>query len=193
MLRCLARRNLFTIVAALSCLTPAVAGTITIDDFSSPSPAAWPLINANDPNPATGSFTGPGILGGTRDVNLAVQGTSGPVSLAAAIGDGQFVFNSAGAPASQATLSYSALGGVDLVDGTNVGLLFSFAFIDPGTTSAFNFSIAADDAGGTASFAGPVSGTSVFVPFSAFSTTGSFAFNSVNDLSITFNVSNSQN
>ena len=66
-MRCaLARRSLLLVTGAFVCLAlPAMAAPITIDDFSTPNPQSPFVISLLNTNPTSGSWSGPGILGGT--------------------------------------------------------------------------------------------------------------------------------
>ncbi len=92
-------------------------------------------------------------------------------------------------------MSYSAMPpSNDLTANGNNGIRLDFRFLQVGVGTSTDMSIAVTSPGGTASFSTllsvhPTDAFSVFVPFSSFSTTGSFTFADVSTLQVSFNQS----
>jgi hypothetical protein len=174
-------------------------GTL-VDSFSDPSSADSFFITALNANPFTPPpYFGPGILGGERDLVVNVLNTPNPISANGFIGGGvsNGVFNlgtATNGPGTEVTMHYDGAGlPASLTgNGTNTGIELDFDFLQVGTGTTMNLQIdASSPGGGTATLNENITqnptGFSLFVPFSSFTTTGSFNFANVNDLKFTYN------
>jgi len=188
------------------------AAPILIDDFSSPGGGGTSyVISANHPDPSLFKVSSLGILGGERDLLVDVNGTPGTVSAKGHIGGagGIYRFRSAGVVGTTATLQYDgvdpdvvgppaslvnagSLGGADLINGGNLGLLFTFLSVDGGAGSTLGLNIVATGPSGSVTYTGLVpenpSSFAFFAPFSSFlPSSGTFSFNIVSSLEIKLN------
>jgi SdrD B-like domain len=186
------------------------AATTNIDSFSDPNPASSFFISALNPNPFFEQDSGGGIIGGQRDLLVNVLGSANPISANGFVGtvsvnNGVFNLGTAtNGPGTEVVMQYdgldvdtSALNNAhgltaNLTANGNNGIRFDFNFLQVGTGTTMNLQIAATSpGGGTATFNGLVTqdptGFSVFVPFSSFSTTGTFSFANVNSLQFSYN------
>lgn len=191
------------------------AATQNIDNFTDPNPASTFFISALNPNPYLLQTSGAGIIGGQRDLLVNVLGPTNPISAngfvgTVAVADGVFNLGSASnGPGTEVTMQYdgtdadttalnNAMGlTADLTANGNNGIRLDFNFLQVGTGTTMDLHISATSpGGGTASFSGLItqdpSGFSVFVPFSSFSTAGTFSFANVSSLQFSFNQSGVQ-
>lgn len=172
----------------------------TIDNFSNPNPEADYFIKAVNPNPFTLSTVGSGIIGGQRDVTVNVLGAPNAISAAGfvgVVGTSPGVFNLSegpSGPGTAVTLHYDANGAglaSNLTAGGNNGIRIDFDFLQDSLNVPIAGQISVVGPGGTASFSTPISPNtgafSLFVPFSSFSTSGSFSFANVSSLQFTYN------
>ena len=188
----------------------AYTGTpITIDDFTAPDPASVYLINAVDPNPFLLQTIGSGILGSQRDLLINVLGQANAISASGFVGavnPGSNVFNLGSAssgPGTEVNLQYDGVDAdttalndalalaTDLTAGGANGFRFDFNFLQVGSGTSIDMTISIVGSGGTASFTTNVNENTgafkLFVPYSSFSTTGSFSFSSVSSVKVAFN------
>jgi hypothetical protein len=186
------------------------ASTLNIDSFSDPNPAASWFINALNSNPFFRQDSGAGVIGGQRDLLINVLGPTNPISASGFVGtvslnNGVFNFATAtNGPGSSATMQYdgtdadtSALNNAhglsaNLTANGNNGIRLDFNFLQVGVGTTMNFTInATSPGGGTAVFNGVITqnptGFSLFVPFTSFTTTGTFTFANVSSLTFVFN------
>jgi hypothetical protein len=183
------------------------AMTTNIDNFSDPNPAGSWFINVLNPDPYFRQDAGAGIIGGQRDLTIDVLGPSNPISANGFIGtfainNGAFNFGTASSGAgSQGVLQYDgvdldgnnaqALPNVNLLANGNTGIRLDFAFLQVGAGATMPLSISATGPLGTASFTTLVNQNpgafSLYIPFAAFSTSGTFSFGDVASLQFTFN------
>jgi len=189
--------------------------TQTIDNFSDPDPAKTYFINAVDPNPLLLQDSGSGIIGGQRDLLVNVLGPSNPISANGFVGtisasNGVFNLGSASnGPGTAVTMQYDGIDAdttalnnakllsADLTANGNNGLRLDFHFLQVGAGTTMGVSVnATSPGGGTASYSGLITENggnfSVYIPFSAFSKTGTFTFANVNSLQLAFNSSGVQ-
>ena len=182
-----------------------------IDDFSDPDPEDDFFISAIDTSPKLLQETGPGIIGGERELLINVLGTPNPISASGFVGtvspdNGVLNLGTASSgPGTELTLQYDGsdpgdtvalnnaeLLAADLTANGNNGLRLDFNFLQVGSGTTMDMTISATGpAGATASFTTNVtqnpSGFSLFVPFGSFSTAGGFSFANVTSLSLNFN------
>lgn len=205
--RCLCVRLLILSLPLFIGITEASGTPIVIDDFSAPVPAIPYAISLTAVDPLLIEFIDPAVLGGERDLLVDVDGVPGPVSATGTVGEGSYLFGSAGAGVS-ATLQYDGidldivgppaqllnsegLGGFDLINSTNTGILLEFASIDGGAGTVLGVVIAAHGVSGTATYIGDIpenSGPSTYwVPFAAFTVSGTFTFAELTSLEFEFN------
>ncbi len=190
------------------------ATTTNIDNFSDPTPATVFFINALNPDPFFRQDAGAGIIGGQRDLLVDVLGPANPISAngfvgTIAVNNGVFNLGTAtNGPGSQVTMQYDGLDvdsaalnnamGLtsDLTANGNNGIRLDFHFLQVGTGTTMDLQIGATGPGGSASFSGLITqnpgGFSVFVPFSSFSTAGTFSFADVSSLTFKFNTAGVQ-
>ena len=176
----------------------------TIDNFTDPTPETDFFINAINPNPfPLPPQPGPtsDIIGGWRDLTVAVLGPSNPISAAGFVGtvgtsDGVFNLNSSSTgPGTEVTMQYNANGAglaTNLTAASNNGIRVDFDFLQVGVGTTMDVEALITGPGGTATL--PMTnitqnpgGFSVFVPFSSFSKTGSFSFSNVTSIQFSFN------
>ncbi len=173
------------------------SATQSIDDFTDTNGQKSFVISALNANPYVSSDPGVNILGGIRNLNVTVL-TAMPnaVSAAGHYGAGTFFLNSDSGPAgTEVTMQYNGVApNNDLTANGNNGIRLDFNFLQWLQTMGeiADVHITATSPGGTASFTTnfaqhPSDAFSLFVPFSSFSTTGSFTFSNVTSLQFTFN------
>jgi hypothetical protein len=187
---------------------------LTIDDFTAPDPASVYLINASDPNPFLLQSTGSGIIGGQRDLLINVLGSANPISASGFVGavnPGSNVFNLGSAssgPGTEVSLQYDGVDadttalndalalGADLTAGGANGFRLDFNFLQIGSGTTMDMKISLVGPSGTASYSANITENvgafKVFVPYSSFSTTGSFSFANVSSLRYDFNAAGEQ-
>jgi hypothetical protein len=188
--------------------------TTNIDNFSDPDPAQTFFISALNPNPfftQTGP-PAPGVIGGQRDLLVAVQGNPNPISANGFFGTismNNGVFNlgtASNGPGTEVTLQYDGVDAsianaqglsADLTANGNNGIRLDFNFLQVGTGTTMDLEVAATSpGGGTATFSQLVTAHtgpfSVFIPFSSFSTSGPFTFSNVSSLQFFTNESGVQ-
>lgn len=189
------RTFLAVVALAAVAVSPAFAAPVLVDDFSSPDAADAFVISLLNANPYSKLFSGPGIIGGNRELNVEVSGAPGPVSAVGTIGLGSFLFNTA-TPGSFALLKYDGtdpvgLNGADLVDGTNNTFRLDFDFLDAGGAATTQVEIALASKVGSANFVGQIvpsaTGFSFFAPFASFVPSGPFSFSSVDNIAVILN------
>jgi len=206
--------RLLPLLAVWLIASPAAAAVVVIDDFNHPVPADRFFISGpaglGDPNPTLIQASGPGIMGGQRDVLIEVVGTAHPASANGLVGfDLDFNLGAlqlqTHAPGTSATLQYD---GPDVEAGTLTdarGLSTDFSFGGLGTGIVIDFLsvdtplgpgltldiVITSSAGGTAAFsdvipenAGPLR---YMAPFSAFTTSGPFSLSAVDSATFAFN------
>ncbi|MBX9791617.1 MAG: hypothetical protein K2Y37_22070 [Pirellulales bacterium] len=190
------RRGL--IVCGLVCfsLAPAtaLAGFITIDDFSTPSEAEAYVIGMSNANPTIFTHTGAGILNGAqRELRVEVKTSPvSPVDAVGVLGAGEYNFGSLNSSGVEAKLTYSgpggsSLGGIDLTGG---GTNDKFD-LRLGTDKPVVIRINAYGPSGSATVTVPnvyssFGGTEDTFAFYKFSTTGTFSFSQVDKLEFIF-------
>lgn len=195
-------RHLARLLPVLTLAVVALAGAsasaapIVIDDFGAPSPrSAW-VISLLNPNPTTVTTADAGILGGERELEIAVAGVPALVSAAGSVGEGSLAAGSTGSSAVAHTLLYDGvgaggLGGVDLTVGGSK-LVLDFLFNDAAAAGTTSVDVVMLDSGtGTAAFAGAIPASagsfSYSIPFASFATAGGFSFSAVDAIGIRFN------
>jgi len=189
--------------------------TTNIDDFSDPSPADVFFINAVDPNPLLLQESGPGIIGGQRDVLVNVLGPSNPISANGFVGtisatSGVFNLGTASnGPGTEVSLQYDGIDAdttalnnamtlnANLIAAGNNGFRLNFNFVQVGTGTTMDMHILATGPGGaTANFSmlidESVDPFNLFIPYASFSTAGGFSFANVTGLQVNFNESGVQ-
>ena len=144
--------------------------TTNIDNFSDPDPATSFFISALNPNPfftQTGP-PAPGVIGGQRDLLVAVQGTPNPISANGFFGtismnNGFFNLGSASnGPGTEVTMQYDGVDAsisnaqglsADLTANGNNGIRIDFNFLQVGTGTTMDLHASATSpGGGTATF-----------------------------------------
>lgn len=182
-------------VVALAGTTASAAG-LTIDDFGAPGVrSAW-VISLLNPNPTALTTADAGILGGERELEIAVAGVPTLVSAAGSVGEGTLAAGSTGASAVEHTLVYdgvgsTGLGGVDLTASGNK-LVLDFLFNDAAAAGSTSIDVVMLDTGaGSAAFSGAIPASAVsfsyVIPFAAFTPAGGFSFAAVDTIGLRFN------
>lgn len=180
----------------------ALCGPIVIDDFSSPAVPELKIIGLLDPNPTFFSQSGPGIVGGLREVLIEVLGTPMPLSVAVSSGGGMFAVAST-TPGSEVSLGYRGTFFnpllLDITDGgTNDRFELNFLTLGAGPSSNdLDVEILLKSAVGQAVFngaipesAGPFSYTALF---NSFTTSGAFDPTAVTSIEFSFNAPGNTN
>ena len=175
------------------------ADTIPIDSFAAPAVGAnfasidlglLPLFVGGAPIVPSASGE-PSILGGDRDVTVAVTAPIDWKSVVGTIGSGSFSVYTGGRSGSTVTIDYPGLTNEDLTDlGTNNAIALGFTFV---SKEGMNVQIMVTDNGNTATFdslaigdiAGSTTTFTYLAPFNAFDTVAPLA--SADSISIVFN------
>lgn len=173
----------------------ASAAALSIDDFSAPGVrTAW-VISLLNANPTTVVTADGSVLGGERELEIAVSGTPSLVSASGTVGEGSLASGSTGAAAVVTTLVYdgvgaAGLGAADLAASGNK-LVFDFLFADGAAAPGISIDVVMSNGAGSASFSGVVPDSDIpsvyTIPFASFTPVGGFSFSAVDLIAVRFN------
>ncbi len=170
---------------------------LVVDSFADPDPADIWAISSFSPNPAEFTHTG-SMLGGERELTIEVLGVPSPISASGSVGTGVLDFaTGVSAPGSKAVLTYDGALATPLSQdltggGVNTALRLDMTMLQVGALGTdMDVTIHMVGPGGSATFTSMLpespSDESHYIPFADFVLLGTFSFEEVTSIQISFN------